>query len=138
MNIFRKYYIPNLCISFTLVIICSSIWNIAKNNDPTSSYRFILEIVGVLCVVGIIDFLLNKIEFKKWLNYWILQGIVNYTVFFGAGYCLNWISFRISSILVFTATFLLAFLTTVFYTHKILKQDEELINKLLEQRNTKK
>lgn len=137
MKIFRKYYFPDICISFTLVIICSSIWNIATSNDPIIYHRFILELVGTISLLTMIAYLLNKIEFKKWVHFWILQGIINYTVSFTAGYFLNWFGFRILNIVVFTSIFFIAYLAIVFYTYQNQKQEEELINRLIEQRNTR-
>jgi fatty acid desaturase len=106
------------------------------DNDPTLYHSFILELVGMLGLVGVIDYLLNKIEFKKWVHFWILQGTINYVVFLAAGYFLNWFGFRISNIIIYTITFLISFLTIVYNTYKIQKQEEEMINRLLEQRNT--
>ncbi len=137
MKIFSKYYFPDICISFTVIIICSSIWNIVMNNDSGLNIWFVLELAGIIALNSIIAYFLSKVEFKKWIYYWLIQGLIDYAVAFAAGYFLNWFGFRIESIVLFTIIFLIAFLSIILYTYQMQKQEEERINRLIEQRNVK-
>lgn len=135
MKAIRKFYFPNLCITFTLVIIFTAILKITENDDPNGFHRFILQFCGVLCLIGSVDYLLDKLDFKNWYAKVVIEFLINYLIFMVAGYFLDWFGFRISNIITITIVFVVIFTSVMLHTNKLLKQDEELINKLLEKRN---
>lgn len=135
MKEIRKYYLPNLCMTFTFSAIYASIFNLINNNDPTGYHSFILQFVAFLIIIYTANYLINKIEFK---NEHLQLGIIhclNYGIFMTLSYVLKWFGFRISNIIIYTIIFIIisAFITA--HNIKIGKEDEIWINKMLEQRN---
>lgn len=135
MNIIRKHYFPNLCISFTFVIIYVSINNILGHNDPIGYHVFVLQLIGYLILAYIIIFFIQKLEYKHWFLQDATIFIINYILFIVTAYFFHWFRFRISMIIINTLLFLLIFIFVTFHSYKIMKQDEEKINKLLEIRD---
>ena len=136
MNVIRKYTIPNLCISFTLVVLYSSIWNIIEGNDSSGFHKFILEYGAVLLLVGIVDHFIGRCNFKSYL---LQSGIVwgvNYVIFMTASYFLRWFGFRLENILNITLLCIAIYGLLVLYNYKLYKQEENMINKLINQRNS--
>jgi fatty acid desaturase len=138
MKAIRKFYFPNLCITFTLAIIYAAFINITNNNDPTGFHKFILQFAGVLCLIGIANYFFEKLELKNWSTQMVIEFLMNYLIFMVAGYFLEWFGFRIPNIIIITIVFVIIFAYVMLHTNKLLKQDEEWINKLLEKRNAER
>jgi hypothetical protein len=138
MKAIRKFYFPNLCISFALSIIFAAVININNNNDPTGFHRFILQFAGVLCFIILVDYMLDKLELTSWAAQMAIEFLINYSIFMVAGYFLEWFGFRISNIITITIGFVVIFTSVMFHTMKLLKQDEEWINNMLEKRNAER
>jgi hypothetical protein len=134
MNAIRKYYFPNLCITFTLVNVFLAVMKGIGGNELDNTQRFVLELAGFLVFIFVVDYYLEKIEFKNWLKQIVAEFIVNYTIFMAAAYLLNWFGFRLWNIIVSTALFLLVFTLVWLRTYKVIKQDEAWINRMLLQR----
>lgn len=136
MNSIRKYYFPNLCITFTLVNVILIIMKVVGGNDLDNTQQFILELVGFLGFLYVIDYFLEKIEFKSWLKQIIIEFIVNYSIFMAVAYLLRWFGFRPWNIVVNTVLFIIVFILVWLRTFKLMKQDEAWINRMLSQRKT--
>lgn len=135
MNVIRKHYFPNLCISFTFVIIYASINNILDNNDPTGYHVFVIQLVGYLIIAYMINFFIQKIELKNSFVQSAIIFVINYILFMLSAYFFYWFGFRISNIIINSLLFLLIFTFVTFHSYKVIKQDEVRINKLLEARD---
>lgn len=136
MNSIRKYYFPNLCITFTLVNVLLSVMKAISGNDLNNTQRFILELAGFLGFMFVIDYFVEKIEYKSWFKQIVTEFVVNYTMFMAAAYLLKWFSFRPWDIVVSTVLFMLVFVLVWLRTYKLMKQDEAWINRMLMQRKT--
>ncbi len=136
MNSIRKYYFPNLCISFTLVNVIFAALNAIGGNESDDTQLFILQLAGFLGAIFVIDYFLEKIEFKSWIIQILAEFILNYTVFIVTAYRLKWFGFRAWNIVVCTAVFILVFALLWLRTYKMIKQDEAWINRMLSQRQT--
>ncbi len=136
MNAIRKYYFPNLCITFTLVNVFLSVLKAVGGDDLNNTQLFILELAGFLGFLFVLDYFLEKIEFKSWRIQIVAEFIVNYTIFMTAAYLLKWFGFRPWNIFVSTVLFVLVFALVWLRTYRLMKQDEAWINRVLAQRNT--
>ena len=136
MNSIRKYYFPNLCITFTLVNVIVAAMSVFGDNDTSDTQRFILQLAGYLGFIFVIDYFLEKIEFKKWFHQILAEFILNYAVFMVVAYQLNWFGFRAWNIIVNTTVFIIVFAMVWLRTYKLIKQDEAWINRMLIQRKT--
>jgi Na+/citrate or Na+/malate symporter len=112
--------------------------NITDNNDPTGFHRFILQFAGVLCLIGIADYFLDKLELKNWSVQMVVEFLTNYLIIMVAGYFLDWFGFRIPNIITITVVYIVIFISVMVHTNKLLKQDEDWINKMLEKRNSER
>lgn len=135
MNRIRKLYLPNLCMSFTLVMIISATLKLISNNDPTGYHSFILQLAGSIGFIGFVDYFLDKLEFKRWAFQIVLQAVVNYIILLSLGYYFHWIGLRISSTIYFTVLFIIVFAIIYTHTYQMMKQEDRRINDLLSQRN---
>lgn len=136
MNAIRKYYFPNICISFALTTLFTAINMVISNNDPTGYPVFIIELAAWFVVIGIADYFLDKINFKSSLINNLANFILNYSLFLIAGISLNWFDFRLSNIIMVTIIFAAIFAVIYYRSYKIMKQDEEWINRILNSRNS--
>ena len=135
MKEIRKYHIPNICMTFTLIIVFTSINNLINNNDPTGYHVFVLQFVALLVVTRAVIYLINKVDFK---NEHLQDGIVYcliYGIFLTMAYFLRWFGFRISNIIIFTIIYIVITAGLTIHNAKISKEDERWINSKLEQRN---
>lgn len=135
MKIIRKYYFPNLCISYTMAVICSSIVKVINYKDSGLSSLFLLELAGLLTIIGIVDFLITRINFKNWILPIGISFVVNYCIYLLVAYFFHWFGFRFSNILMFSLMYVAIFILLYYHTSKTMKQDEERINLLLGQKN---
>ncbi len=135
MNRIRKFFIPNLCISFTLVLVFVSLLNLIRGRDFNGFSQWILQFAALILLLGIADYLIEQINFKKWTIQLLLEFITNYALFLLGAYSLGWFQFQAENIISYTITYILVFALVYYRSYKQIKQDEEMINRILQNRN---
>ena len=64
-----KTYIPALSMAFTFMILCATIYNIICGNTKDDFLYFVLEVGGFLLIAMVIDYLVGKINFNKYISH---------------------------------------------------------------------
>ena len=134
MNNIRKIHIPSICITFTLVILCSCIWNIIQGNPMTGYISFVFQLFGYLVIMRMIGIVINKIDFKKYIHYFFTEMITYYIVLFVFAFCGNWFGFRLENILWVTVCFWAIGGYMHYHFYQIQKADAEEINRKIIER----
>jgi hypothetical protein len=135
MNLLRKVYLPNLCISYTLVVLTVSALNLFSGNNPNSNSVWPLQLGLFLFIVGVVDYFINKIMFKNWIFMIAVEYCINYMIFLLAAYYLHWIGFRPGNVILFTFIFTVIYVATRYHSYQMYKQEDDKINQILQQRN---
>ena len=68
-----KTYIPALSMAFTFMILCATIYNIICGNTKDDFLYFVLEVGGFLLIAMVIDYLVGKINFNKYILIYALK-----------------------------------------------------------------
>ena len=64
-----KTYFPALSMAFTFMILLATAYNIIYGNTKDDFLYFILEVAGFLLVAMVIDHLVGKINFNKYISH---------------------------------------------------------------------
>lgn len=134
MKAFHKYYLPSICLVFTLSVLFSSLYNILKNNDPTGYHGFIIQLIIYIIISSFVAFIFDHIEFKNWLIQTILCSLLQYSFFLIVAYIFRWFGFRLSNILIFTTFFVIITFLSILRNKRIAKQEDEWINRRIKDR----
>lgn len=137
MKEFRRLYLPGISIVFMYVAVFATIINILNGRDTGGHSVWLLQLLGYLIVVQIVNYLLNKVNFKSYFSYYIVENIIFYVMFIAVAYYFNWFSFNISNIIVNTIAFIVICGLTHYHFYKLDKEEADSINKELEKRNKK-
>ena len=65
MESIRKYYIPNACISFTILVLFQSAVNALRGRDGAGFGRFCLEVGLCILLVCAVDFIVERFSFRS-------------------------------------------------------------------------
>ena len=135
MKKIRKIYIPSICITFTMAILWSCIWNVLKGNWLEGFALFVFQILGYLVIThAVVALFIDKINFKKYWHYFVTEMSAFYVVMLVFGYWGNWFAFRLSTFLCVTLLFWAIGGYVHFYFYSLNKADAEEINELLKKR----
>jgi hypothetical protein len=131
MHAIRKTYIPNICISYTLVVLCTAILNLIRDKDAELHAAWLIELGILLAFVGTIDYLISRMNFRHWFHIIAIEFILNYIIFLVGAYLLHWFGLNLESLFVFTMIFILVFTSVYYNTYLQNRQDEEYLNRLI-------
>ena len=109
MERIRKIYLPSTAITFMAVVVFVSIQNLLMGYENQSNL-WILEVFGYIVFMEVMDVLICKVEFKSYLQYFLVEAVVGYVVLlFFLGYLGKWFSLEPGSLFQTTIIYLLIF-----------------------------
>lgn len=126
-----KTYIPALSIAFTFMILFATIYNIMCGNTKDDFLYFILEVVGFLMIAMVIDCLVGKINFNKYISHLCVETIILYPFIIGVAIWGKWFGITALNIIVYSLVYVVVMIIIHYYFYCISKQQAEEINNLL-------
>lgn len=127
-----KTYIPALSMAFTFMILFATIYNIICGNTKDDFLYFILEAVGFLLIAMVIDYLVGKINFNKYISHLCVETVLLYPFAIGAAILGKWFGATVLNIVVYSLIYIVVMIFIHYYFYDISKQQAEEINNLLE------
>lgn len=121
--------IPSLCICFTLITLTSALIDMLRG-APSGAALPILFLWLAAC--QLVDILLGKINFKKWMHYCLAESALLYLLSLLFFRLLYWESFSLQRLLSFTAIFLVTDIFIFWYFRKRRQLQAAEINALLD------
>lgn len=125
-----------ISLSYTIILLCCAVTNLLSGGmDSSISNLFLLQVFLFPCVCWLLFELMNRISFFNRLPETaelVLRILIDYGLYLLFAGLLNWFSFTVPHLLLFTIVFLgvEAAVRTTFYLK--MKQDEYQINRLLD------
>ena len=133
MDRIRNIHVPSTAICFTLTILCASVLNLLDGYEYQSN-RWIVEVFVYIVVMQIVDIALGKIEFKKYITYFVAETALGYLLLFGVfGYFGNWFSYTPGRIVQVAVMYLLICMYIHFYFYRRARNKADEINALLKE-----
>ena len=136
MNKVWNTYISRVALTFTLAVIFTVLFNLINGNTQ-GDYVFLLELLGFITFIEIIDYLLTKFSFKSRVAYLSLEFTTMYICFLVFSFWGHWFNFTGVGIILFSFIFLILFLLVHLYYYFALKSEAETINNKLIKRRLK-
>ena len=129
MKQFLFVRIPSICICFTALMLCSVGVNLLSG---WSVSPFPFQVLGWIVACQIIDWLLCHLEFKSWLQYYLVESSILYVSTLAVALLFRWTAATVQSIVVFSILFLAvdSFVFWYFYRRQRLLAQE--LNQLLQ------
>lgn len=129
-NIF-KYLIPYTCISVTIVLIVTSIFNLLAGDDIWYYAEWLL-MIGTMFVLYAIQFgTIERFEFKTAIGYYAAGFFVWYAglgvYLFGTG----WMGFYLKNVIVYTVIMIVVFILLRKYNQIYIRFQSDEINQRL-------
>ena len=118
-----KTYIPALSMAFTFMILCATIYNIICGNTKDDFLYFVLEVGGFLFIAMVIDYLVGKINFNKYISHLCVETVFLYTFAIGVAIMGKWF--------VYSLIYIGVMILIHCYFYYISRQQAEEINNLL-------
>lgn len=123
-------YIPSISITFTLVIIISSINNLISGYTAMSN-KGILEIFVMILVIHIVVIAVSYINFKTYKQAYICSLLATYICFLLLSFVFNLFTFTLNHVVTFSLIFLLIFYLIDLYYKRESQIEADKINKKL-------
>ena len=129
MKQFLFVRIPSICICFTGIMISSLVINLLSG-WPVSPFPF--QVLGWIVVCQVIDWLLCHLDFKSWLQYYLVESSILYVATLAVALVFHWTAATVPSIVLFSILFLAvdSFVFWYFYRRQRLLAQE--LNQLLQ------
>ena len=131
MNHIRKIRIPSTCMVFTLTILSSCIWNMARGIYLDGFVFFVLEFFGFLVVTQIVSDFIGRLNFKKYMHYFFAEMLIIYAAMLLFAYIGHWFSFEAGNLAITTVIFWAIGAYVHHHFRSMQKAEAEEINKLL-------
>lgn len=131
MSKLLKTYIPALSIAFTFMILVATIYNISCGNTKDDFIYFILEVIGFLIIAMVIDYLVGKINFNKYISHLCVETIVLYPFIIGVAILGKWFGITVLNIILYSIVYVAVMIIIHYYFYYMSKQQAEEINRLL-------
>ena len=131
MNNFKKLHVPSVCITFTLVILSSCLWNVILENSENSYITYVFQVFAYLVIMRVVGVFIGKINFKKYSFYFITEMLIYYVVMLIFAYFGNWFGFRMENLLWVTGCFWAIGAYVHYHFYSIQRAEAEEINRLL-------
>lgn len=125
-----KTYLPSAALTFTLTLLFTCVWNLARGYEFLSSW-WIMQVLGFILLVEGMDYLLGKVDFQQYWTYFLAETVLAYGLMLVFAYFGGWFSFTPGRILEVTMIFLIICLCIHGYFCKRAKQNVEEINRVL-------
>ena len=136
MNKMWNVYLSRVAAAFTAAFVFTALFNLIQGNVQ-GDYIFLLELLGLIVVIEIIDYVMAKFQFKSQAMYFTSVFTVMYLCFLAFSYFGNWFRFTISHFFLFSLVFVILFWLLHLYYRFALESDATEINNKLKKRNLK-
>lgn len=137
MSKFIKKYVPTISIVFTFIIIVVTIYNVINGETKDDYCYFVLEVVGYLISSIAIDYFVSLINFKKYLNHFLVEVILLYPVTVGFAILGNWFHIDLISLSCFSSFYIIMMTVLHYYFYSISKKQADEINRILHMMNSR-
>lgn len=117
-------------LSYTSVVVLLSIIFLSHGAFLISCV-FLLELLGLVISLEIIDYLLSKIEFRSRILYLCIEFSLMYLCFLAFSYLAKWFGFSIAHLLLSSGMFAGLFLLLHLYDYILLRTEADSINQKL-------
>lgn len=125
-----KTYMPSAALTFTLTLLVTCIWNLCSGYEFLSSW-WILQVLGFIVIVEIMDYLLGMINFQRYWTYFLAETLLAYGVMLIFAYFGGWFSFTPGRIFEVTVIFFIICFCIHGYFRKRAERNVEEINCIL-------
>ena len=136
MNKMWNVYISRAAVAFTTVLIFTALFNLVQGNTR-GDYIFLLELLGFIAVIEMIDYVMAKFQFKSQAMYFVFVFTLMYLCFLAFSYFGDWFRFTIGHFFLFSLVFVILFWLLHLYYRLALKSDATEINNKLKKRSLK-
>lgn len=123
-------YLPSACITFTLSVLASAIYNLLLEN-PYQSQGWLLLLFSYIVVLDLVDYGLSYIDFHTYQAYFITEFIIFYILLLLVGYFGHWFAFTAPSLVAISLMYLVIYCCIHAYFCKLRKYEAEEINQLI-------
>lgn len=131
MRRFLKMYLPCTGITFMATIVCMCVSNLLEGYECLDN-RVVLQILGFIMGMEIINILLERIEFKSYVTYFLAETGISYIILLLCNYVWEWFAFTPSRVLKVTIIFLLIMAGVHYYFYCLSKSSADEINEILQ------
>lgn len=123
-------YLPSACITFTLSVLGSAIYNLLLGN-PYQLQGWLLLLFVYIAVLDLVDYGLSYINFRTYQAYFVTELIIFYIFLLIVGYFGKWFTFTAPSLIAISSMFLVIYCCIHAYFCKLRKYEADEINQLL-------
>jgi hypothetical protein len=120
-------------LTFTVAVVFVSIYNLLFGQN-SMEYFFLLEILGFVACLEVLDFFFSWIPFPNRFLYVGAEFIVMYLCYLVFAFFGHWFGFSLAKIMMGSGIFLVLFVAIHLYYHLILQRDSKEINSHLKKR----
>lgn len=132
MKYFIRTYLPSTCILFTIITCSNIIFNLATQSSAVVSSLFLVEVLGLIVICHILEYLICLIPFKTLAGYYLSTTAAYCTVVLLAVWFTPWIDFRADVVIYSIVILLLNLLVLRLYFKVQQEHTANEINRLLE------
>jgi len=132
-----KTYIPALSMSFTFIVLYAAIMKIANGELENGFPYFIIKVIGYLVAAIIVDYVVGKINFKKYIYHFAVETSALYPITIAAAIWGKWFSISVFNIVWYSLLYIIVMIVMHYYFFRISKKQADEINELLKARRSK-
>lgn len=130
-------YIARGTLTFTAAVVLIAGLNLASGRT-TIEYSFLLEIMGFLVCLEILDFAFSKADFRSRVLYLAGEFAAMYLCYLTFAWFGHWFGFSPDKFALGTAAFVVLFAAVHLYYHFELQWESREINSRLKKKNTER
>lgn len=126
--------LPFIFCYYTIIILVSCIYNLSIGNTLIEIAWFV-ELFAFLVVFTILEYFLNRIDFKNFWTCAVTETSFAYLLFLVFAYCFDWVRFTPDQLIRVTTLFVIIAvlgITYMNYRHKLRAKE---LNELIQRRN---
>ena len=131
MNKLWKVYLPALTAAFAVIVLYAAADNLVRGDTKDGFLYFVLEAAGYLAVAGVVDFLVGKINFKRYISHCLAEAAVLYPVTIGTAIWGNWFALTPINIAWYSCLYAAVMAAMHYCFYRISKKQANEINELL-------
>lgn len=133
MNRMLNTFVARGTLTFTVAVVFVSIFNLA-NGQNSMEYFFLLEVLGFVACLEVLDFFFSWIPFPNRFLYVAAEFIVMYLCYLVFAFFGHWFGFSLGKLIMCSGVFLLLFVAIHLYYHLTLQRESSEINSRLQRR----
>ncbi len=134
MESIRKYYIPNACISFTILVLFQSAVNALRGRDGAGFGRFCLEVGLCILLVCAVDFIVERFNFRSVRGMLAGKYIAECAAMLLLGFLFGWFEAGAAGILEPVLLFSCVFAAINYRVHSMNRREEEKLNRIIREK----